>query len=146
MNDVDNHVGDLISGYLDGELTQQERQLVQLHVERCDQCKGALDDLRALQKRVGDAKLKTIGEDNRRETMDDVAVRSAKGLGWLLLITGALLGVGYGVFEFMTDPEVGMLEKVAAGVIYLGLGGLFFSVLRQRLIERKSDKYTDVGI
>jgi hypothetical protein len=62
------------------------------------------------------------------------------------LITGALLGVGYGVFEFMTDPEVGMLEKVAAGVIYLGLGGLFFSVLRQRLIERKSDKYTDVEI
>jgi hypothetical protein len=30
--------------------------------------------------------------------------------------------------------------------IYLGLGALLVSVLRQRIIERKTDKYKDVEI
>jgi hypothetical protein len=30
--------------------------------------------------------------------------------------------------------------------VYLGLGALFASVLRQRLVERKTDKYKDVEI
>ena len=36
--------------------------------------------------------------------------------------------------------------KLLIGGFYLGLAALFVSVLRQRLIESKTDKYKDVEI
>jgi hypothetical protein len=35
---------------------------------------------------------------------------------------------------------------VLTSALYLGLAALFVSVLRQRLIERKTDRYKDVEI
>jgi len=46
----------------------------------------------------------------------------------------------------LLDPSIGWLEKLLVAVIYGGFVALFISVLRQRLIERKSDKYKDVEI
>jgi len=31
------HVGELLSGYIDGELTQQQRQRVDVHCHKCDE-------------------------------------------------------------------------------------------------------------
>jgi anti-sigma factor RsiW len=45
---VDQHLGELLSGFVDGELTQQERQRVRLHCEECDECRENLANLRAL--------------------------------------------------------------------------------------------------
>ena len=36
--------------------------------------------------------------------------------------------------------------KVLISAVYVGLSVLFLSILRQRLIERKTDKYKDVEI
>ncbi len=78
--------------------------------------------------------------------MDDTVVRRSRGIGWLLLVGFALAGAGYGVYEFVIDTSMSLLEKFLVGGIYLGLATLFLSVLRQRLIERKTDKYKDVEI
>ena len=47
-------------------------------------------------------------------------------------------------FVFVDSTETWM--KLVLVAIYGGLAALFFSVLRQRLIERKTDKYKDVEI
>ena len=44
----DQHVGERLSGYLDGELTQQERQRIDLHLEACDECMKLLGELTEL--------------------------------------------------------------------------------------------------
>ena len=65
----------------------------------------------------------------------------------MLLIGGTLLGGAYLGYElFSSASEFSFFEKVVFGGIYGGLLLLFISVLRQRLIERKSDKYEDVEI
>lgn len=78
--------------------------------------------------------------------MSDTSVRSSRGIGWLLLIGGILVAGGIGVFGFVTAPGVEWYVKLITGAIYGGLALLFISVLRQRLVERKSDKYKDVEI
>jgi hypothetical protein len=135
-----------MSGYVDDELTQQQRQLVDVHLEQCKECSNALTDLEALRERVGAARLKSLDDKVWRETTDDSLIQASAGMGWLILIGGFLLVVGYGVFEFITDPDIATFEKMAASVVYLGFGGLFFSVLRQRLIEWRTDRYKDVEI
>ncbi len=78
--------------------------------------------------------------------MADTTTKAARGIGWLLLIGGAMAAAGVAVFAFLTDPSIELRAKLIAGAIYGGLAFLFISVLRQRLIERKTDKYKDVEI
>ncbi len=58
----------------------------------------------------------------------------------------ALIGTGIGIVAFVLNSSMSLTEKVLTGGFYLGLALLFISVLRQRLIERKTDKYKDVEI
>ncbi len=141
------HVGELLSGYIDGELTQQERQRVQLHCESCDECQTGLEELTGLRERVGESKLSDVSQDVWRETMEDTPVKAARGLGWLLFVGGILIAVGVVVIEIISsESSMTLVEKLIVGGIYGGLLLLFISVLRQRLIERKSDRYKDVEI
>ena len=78
--------------------------------------------------------------------MKDNLVRSTSNVGWLLLIGGIVIGGGVAIFEWVYTPDVPLLVKLVVGAIYLGLALLLLSVLRQRLIERKTDKYKDVEI
>ena len=78
--------------------------------------------------------------------MKDNLVRSTSNVGWLLLIGGIVIGAGVAIFEWVYTPDVPLLVKLVVGAIYLGLALLLLSVLRQRLIERKTDKYKNVEI
>jgi len=100
-----------------------------------------------LRQRIGQARLSDKDRDNWRESMDDTTVKATRGIGWLLLIGGALIGVGVGVYEFIISPStLSVVEKLIVGGVYGGMLLIFISVLRQRLIERKSDRYKDVEI
>lgn len=143
---IGQHVGEMLSGYIDGELTQQDRQRVDVHCESCAECRSLRSELLDLRREVGDAHLSMFGEDKWREMMSDTTVRVTRGIGWLLVV-GCFLGIaGLGVVGFLTDSSISGFEKLVVGSIYGGFALLFISVLRQRLIERKSDKYKDVEI
>ncbi len=144
--DIDEHVGAFLSGYIDGELTQQQRQRVDVHCERCEDCRKLRDDLIALRSDVGEAMLSQYGDDKWRETMDDTGVQVTRGIGWLLFLAGALGLAGIVVFGFLLDSSVDWFAKLVIVGFYGGLAVLLVSVIRQRLIERKTDKYKDVEI
>lgn len=144
---INDHVGELLSGFVDGELTQQQRQLVRLHCEECSECQDILSNLYELRERVGKASLSETGEDQWRETMkDDNIVQTTRGIGWLLFIAGLLFVAGIGLVGFIFSDEISIGMKLILVAVYGGLATLLFSVLRQRLIERKTDKYKDVEI
>ena len=143
---IDGHAGELLSGYIDGELTQQQAQKVRLHVEGCSECQDAFERLQALRREVGGSRLSPLSEDIWREHMNEPTVQLSRGIGWLLFIAGVLGISGLAVYEFVIDTAMPMHIKVITGLIWIGLGALLVSVLWQRLIERKSDKYKDVEI
>ena len=77
--------------------------------------------------------------------MADSTTRTIQGVGWLLVIAAALVLVGViGYAMFFSDESSWVVWVV--GALYLGFGVLLLSVLRQRLIARKTDKYEDVDI
>jgi hypothetical protein len=140
------HIEEQLSGYIDGELTQQQRQRVELHCVECASCSERLAELRSLRDRIGKAGLSVTGEDQWRETMSNSSVRTSRSLGWLIFIAGLLMAAGAALIAFVTENDLSTWENIMIFAIYGGLALLFFSVLRQRLIERKSDKYKDVEI
>ncbi len=78
--------------------------------------------------------------------MADSTTDLARGLGWLLLLGGALVLGGFAIYSLVIDREAPLYIKLGVGGIYGGLALLLLSVLRQRLTARKTDKYKDVQI
>jgi len=144
---TESHVHELLSGYIDSELTQQDRQRVQLHCEECRECSEQLEELQALRGQIAKSTLSEISQDVWRETTSDVTARTSRGIGWLALIGGLLLAAGFAIYEFVKELDsMSPLSILIIGGIYGGLLLLFVSVLRQRLVERKTDRYKDVEI
>jgi hypothetical protein len=145
-NTTDDHVGALLSGYMDGELTQQQAQKVRVHCERCPDCAAQLEQLDKLRREVGKTRLSPLSEGIWREHMKEPTVEVTRGIGWILFIAGVIGLSGIVIYEFVIDTGMPTHIKVITSLVWLGLGALLVSVLRQRLIERKSDKYKDVEI
>ena len=143
---LDEHVAELLSGYVDGELTQQQRQRIDVHCASCSDCAKDLRELQELRESLVNAKLSNKNQDVWREMVNDTTVKTSRGIGWLLLTGGVLACLGIAVFVFLFGSSASLVEKLIASAIYGGLALLFYSVLRQRLIERKTDKYKDVEI
>ncbi len=143
---IEEHVVEQLSGYVDGELTQQQQQRVDVHCASCAECAKDLRELQELRASIGNARLSDKNQDVWREMMSDTTVRRTRGIGWLLLTGGVLACLGIGVFAVLFDSSISVVEKLIVSAVYGGLALLFYSVLRQRLIERKTDKYKDVEI
>ena len=132
------HVGELLSGYLDGELTQQQRQRVEVHCAACRQCREDLDSLEEMRTRIGKSKLSLVDQDVWRENMSDPTVQVSRGIGWLLLIGAGLILAGIVVVQFLLEPSISGFMKFLISAFYLGLAGLLISVIRQRADRAKN--------
>ena len=55
----------LISGYLDGELTQSDRQRVDLILEDCEQCSLVFAEMKKLRKGVGSLSFDQLTETEK---------------------------------------------------------------------------------
>jgi len=144
MNDCQK-ISELLSGYLDNELTQGDHQRVDVHLRRCDKCRQLLDDMTKLRGAVALSQSRPQLEDQRWEQIvNDLPTRASQSLGWILLITGAVTLLGLAIWEFAIDDDVTLPVKLAVAGLWFGLLFLFLSVLRQRLLSWKTDKYKDV--
>lgn len=144
-----NHCHDieaLISGYIDQELSQQKAQRVRLHIESCDKCRNVYQDLLAIRKEMGQLQYPECEEAKLERIMKEPVSKMLGIVGWVLLIIGLIGFMGWQAFTFYTQPAVPTWAKIGVLLIELGVLGLFLSVLRQRLIARKTDKYRNVKL
>lgn len=135
-----------LSGYLDGELTQQDRQALEVRLVDEPELQAQLDELRAVRDRVRGASLNRLSDSQWREMMHHGTAQATLSLGWLLFIGGIVAASGIALYGLLQDSATHTGIKLVIGAIYLGLALLLLSVLRQRLLERKTDKYKDVEI
>lgn len=81
--------------------------------------------------------------------MPDPVSKATTQIGFVLLLC---LGVGYLVLAVvfivmaLDSPTTPIYAKVMVVLGVVGMGLLLFAVVRQRLIESKTDKYKDVEI
>ena len=150
----------LLSGYLEGELTQSERQRVDLILEDCTACAGTLEEMKELRQQEGSMNCESMTTEGKRKLRRGAETGAGASLGQWLFLGGVLLVYGTGAYllcvELVTDAkfaETGneedkfpMLMRIGVPTLLLGLGILFFTVLFQRIRAAKTDKYTDVKI
>jgi predicted anti-sigma-YlaC factor YlaD len=139
---------DLMMGYLDGELSSEQRRRFEEHLAGCPDCAGELNEFKKLKAITDEVTLVEPEDRMWQDYWGGIYNRIERGIGWILFSVAAILLVIYGGFKaieaIMNDPSVQLLLKVALGVLVLGLAILFVSVLRERLYFWRRDRYKDV--
>jgi predicted anti-sigma-YlaC factor YlaD len=133
-----------LSGYLDGELTQQEAQRIEVHLGSCDNCRRILDELR--EARDATRKLE-ITQPDKSEWMTmktHILQHATRGIGWLILIVWTTMTAAYSAFQYAMSPTEPLFHKILIFGFLLGIALLFFSVLMERVRESLTDRYKGV--
>ncbi len=139
---------DLLMGYLDNELSDEQRQRFEEHLAGCGECAGELEEFRKLKAITDEVTLVEPEDRMWQEYWGSIYNRIERGVGWIILSIAGILLVIYGGFkiieELIKDPTVGMILKIGLLALIAGIAILFVSVLRETLYFWKKDRYKDV--
>ena len=133
----------LLTGYLDGVLTQADRQRVRLHLEECVDCRRLIDEMSETREATMTTRFELPADDQWNEAPRGLASRLSAGLGWTLLLVWLVGMAGLLVGHIWSD-EMPLIEKL---LIFGGLSGivlLFLSALIDRLKTMRTDPYRRV--
>ena len=133
----------LLSGYVDGELTQGDNQRVRVHLENCPTCQSMVSEIRQIREAATTTHFRLLSDEEWRETPRSAGSRWLRKAGWVLLIAW-ILGAGWLAIEGIVAGSTSWYEKALVGTLIGGGLLLFLSVLFDRLKALKTDRYGSV--
>ena len=140
----------LLSGYLDGELTQSDRQRVEVLMEDCEDCAKTFEEMKKLRGEISGIEYEYMTEADRLKAVKDPVAQTGASLGQILVIGGFIFFYGSCIYlalkEMLSDPDTPILIKIGLPAIFLGFGVLLTSVIIDRIKASKTDPYKDVEI
>lgn len=133
----------LISGHLDGELSPEQEAEFEAMLDESPAYRREFEAMKRLM--TGTEAACTLSEPPEEiwdRFLDSIYNRLERRTGWFVVITG-LSGLSlYALFLFFSEPWTSTPVKVLLAIPSCGLALLFVSVLRQRLINARTDRYT----
>jgi anti-sigma factor RsiW len=137
-------IREMLSAYLDKELTQSEDQRVRIHLEDCTACAREYADLRVLQAAAQAVRFPEPPEEAMDELERRLSVRGTRALGWIMIGLGALAWLSYALVMAVLNWRPPTVEEMVASAIVIGMLLLFGSVFRERLLQLPHDRYRRV--
>ncbi len=133
-----------LSGYIDDELPQQQRQMIAHHLETCERCRGLVEELREIRERTAKMELGHPTGGEWRSVEKNIFQSMSRRLGWIVVIVWTAVTTGYGLFQLAITPDEPLFAKILVFGFFLGFGLLFLSVLSERVRESRTDRYKGV--
>ncbi len=146
MNRPEQHetIRQMLSAYLDGELTQADSQRVQLHLQSSEEMRRELEELAAVQNMTAGLRFQTPADEVMDALEQRLSVRGPRRFGWGVLVVALISWVVYAVVLVLRNPRWPSVAELLGGGVIAGLLLVFLSVLRQRILERPHDRYRKV--
>jgi anti-sigma factor RsiW len=133
----------LLSGYLDGMLTQQDTQRIRLHLESCTSCRRVVDEMKSIREVTMTSTFSTPPDDQWDERPRGGVSRLSFGLGWAIVIAWIVGLIGFALGQLWSGPE-SLTEKLLIFSAITGFALLLLSVVIDRLKRFQSDRYRRV--
>jgi ferric-dicitrate binding protein FerR (iron transport regulator) len=127
--------------YLDGEMSPEERARTEAELTRSTELQRELALYESLKADIQG--LSFHPATYRTSVWDRVNARVNRRVGWIFLVAGVIIWLGYGSYVFATSPVSGW-EKLGTGAVAIGILMLLASVIWERLRELETDPYRDV--
>ncbi len=134
----------LISGYLDGELTQGDAQRVRLHLESCDTCRRLADDLGRLSVVTAATTFHVPNDTQWDERPHTGLSKIFHHSSWILGLLWLVGLIAYVIWQATADAGSSSFEFLIPVGLWLAIGLALLSTLSDRLDTRKNDPYRKV--
>ncbi len=139
---------DQLMGYLDNELSDEQRRRFEEHLTGCPDCSGELDGFKKLKAITDEVSLAEPEDRMWQDYWGGIYNRIERGIGWIMFSVAAVSLAIYCGFkaieELIKDPSIEITLKIGLLTLIAGLAILFVSILRERLYFWKRDRYKDV--
>jgi anti-sigma factor RsiW len=133
----------LLSGYLDGELTQADSQRVRLRLESDPEARALYEEMRRIREAARSTRLPVPADEEWNEAPRSAGSRWLRGSGWLVVVGVALAVSGLGAWALLTGDQAWWQTALALGVV-AGPCLLLGSALVDRLKVAERDRYRRV--
>jgi predicted anti-sigma-YlaC factor YlaD len=137
-----------IMALLDDELSEQDITIVKEHLQSCKQCSGEYASLKNLKEVTSSMKIKKLPEYYWDDYWTHVYNRIERGISWLLISLGVIIVLTFASWEAVTaliaDQEMNPLLKGGIFVLVVGVIILIVSILREKILVKRIDKYREV--
>jgi predicted anti-sigma-YlaC factor YlaD len=138
----------LMMGYLDNELSEEQRRRFEEHLAGCPECAGELKEFQKLKAITDEVTLVEPEDRIWQDYWSGIYNRIERSIGWVIFSVSAVLLAIYGGFKLIetiiTDATTGLLLKIGLLALIIGLAILFVSVLRERIYFWSKDRYRNV--
>ena len=148
MNSGEDKYKIMLSGYIDGELSSDEKAELEMHLKTCSDCRKELEVFQELKEVTGAMKYADIPEHVWDNYWRGIYRRLELGIGWILFSIGAIIILAcmcYGIFQnFFLNPDEPLILKIGVGTLILGAIFLLVSVTRERIFAYRRDRYKEI--
>ena len=130
--------------YLDHEMKADEIAGFEKHLAECDYCRSMMDEMGRLDAFTGRMKIKDPVDSFMEGYWKSIFRRFERKTAWIIILAGAAASVLY--FLIMMLREIGKITigTVSMAVLLTGLIVLLISVIRERIHQKRTDRYKDI--
>lgn len=141
-------IKELISSCYDQELDEDQRVILEKHLEGCAECKREFEEMGKLEEVMNKMELKKPPKEVWQLYWASVYNRLERRIGWILLSIGAMILIFFGGYKavegIIHDPTTPLLLKLGILAFMAGIVVLLGSIIRERLFVRKRERYKEV--
>ncbi|MDQ7048254.1 MAG: hypothetical protein Q9M92_01430 [Enterobacterales bacterium] len=137
---------ELLSGYMDGELTQQEAQKVMLLLEKDPEYNKLYQEMRVLKQEVQSLSFQESELAHLDRLFQEPVAKTSRIFGFALVAIASIILVAFILHSILLNSTIALVIKLAVVLVSLGSLFLLFSVLRQRMQVSQRDKYNRVKL
>jgi hypothetical protein len=132
-------------GYLDDELLARDVALVEEHLRTCSDCGSDLESFRRLKADTHDMQVVSPEDKYWNDYWSNVYNRLERRIGWILISAGTILLGAYGIYRLLVEVffvwPMPLAVQLGILAVVIGFFTLLVSVVRERIVLARSDKY-----
>jgi len=138
----------LMMASIDGENTPDGEAELQQHLLRDRSLAEEYQQLKNLKTMTSQSRLKEPPPELWDTWSRSSFTKVERGIGWILLTTGALVLILYGAWvalsDLLTDPDIAWWIRAAVVAVTAGAVILLVSLVRERIYLHKHERYKDI--
>lgn len=141
-------IKELISSYHDGHLSEDQKKMIEEHVQQCEECRRELEEMVKFEEVMQKMELKQPPKEMWQVYWTSVYNRLERRIGWILLSIGAIIMLFFGGYKaiegIIQDTTTPLILKIGILTVLGGLVILLVSIGRERIFVRKKERYKEV--
>lgn len=145
---MDEKYREWLAGYVDGELTGEEKAEFEAELARNPELRAELAEHRKLKEVTGAMRYADIPDEVWESYWESLYRKTERGLGWILMSAGAIILLCFGLFEafrgLFANPAAPLWLKIGLPTVAAGTVILLVSYVRERIFSYRKERYREV--